>query len=39
MKFNKGDAILLCILFATLILFAVNEFNILAGLSQFDTPA
>ena len=39
MKFNKGDAILLCVLFATLILFAVNEFNILAGLAQFDTPA
>lgn len=39
MKFNKGDAILLCILFATFVLFAVNEFNILAGLSQFDTPA
>ena len=39
MKFNKGDAILLCILFATFVLYAVNEFNILVGLSQFDTPA
>lgn len=39
MKINKGDIILLCILFATLCLFVVNEFNILAGLSQFDTPA
>ena len=39
MKMNKGDAILLCILFATFVLFAVNEFNILAGVSQFDTPA
>lgn len=39
MKFNKGDAILLCILFATLCFFAVNEFNILVELPQFDTPA
>lgn len=39
MKINKGDVILVCILFATLCFFAVNEFNILAGLSQFDTPA
>lgn len=39
MKINKGDVILLCILFATFVLFAVNEFNILAGLTQFDTPA
>ena len=39
MKLNKGDAILLCILFATLCFYAVNEFNILAGLSQFETPA
>lgn len=39
MKINKGDVILLCILFATLILFAANEFNIIAGLSQFDTGA
>lgn len=39
MKLNKGDLILLCILFATLILFAVNEFNILVELPQFDTPA
>lgn len=39
MKLNKGDLILLCILFATLILFAVNEFNILVELPQFDAPA
>lgn len=39
MKMNKGDAILLCILFATFVLFAVNEFNILAGADQFDTSA
>lgn len=39
MKINKGDIILLCILFATLVLFVVNEFNILAGLPQFDGPA
>lgn len=39
MKINKGDVILLCILFATLILFIVNEFNILLELPQFDTPA
>lgn len=39
MKINKGDVILVCILFATLCFFAVNEFNILAGVSQFDTPA
>jgi hypothetical protein len=39
MKFNKGDVILLCILFATLVLYAVDEFNILVGLPQFDTPA
>lgn len=39
MKFNKGDAILLCILFATLCFFAVNEFNILVELPQFETPA
>lgn len=37
MKINKGDIILLCILIATLMFFAVNEFNILAGLSQFDS--
>lgn len=36
MKMNKGDAILICILLATLMYFAVNEFNILAGLTQFD---
>lgn len=34
MKINKGDIILICILFATLCLFAINEFNILAGLEQ-----
>lgn len=34
---NKGDAILICILLATLMFFAINEFNILAGLSQFDS--
>ena len=34
---NKGDVILLCILLATLMFFAVNEFNILAGLTQFDS--
>lgn len=39
MKANKGDVILLCILFATFALFAANEYNILAGVSQFDTPA
>ena len=39
MKINKGDIILLCILFATLVLFVVNEFNILVGLPQFDGPA
>lgn len=39
MKINKGDIILLCILFATLVLFMVDEFNILAGLPQFDGPA
>ena len=37
MKINKGDIILLCILFATLCFFAINEFNILAGLSQYDS--
>ena len=36
MKINKGDVILLCILFATLCLFAANEFNILAGLEQIS---
>ena len=36
MKMNKGDVILICILLATLMFFAVNEFNILAGLTQFD---
>ena len=39
MKINKGDVILLCVLFATLILFAVNEFNILLDLPQFDSSA
>lgn len=36
MRVNKGDIILVCILFATLTLFAVNEFNILAGFEQFS---
>ena len=36
MKMNKGDVILICILLATLMFFAVNEFNIILGLSQFD---
>ena len=37
MKMNKGDVILLCILFATLCFFAINEFNILAGVDQYDS--
>lgn len=37
MKINKGDVILLCILVATLMFFGMNEFNILAGLHQFDS--
>lgn len=37
MKINKGDVILLCILFATLCFFAINEFNILAGIDQYDS--
>ena len=36
MKINKGDIILICILFATLCLFAINEFNILIGLEQIS---
>ncbi len=36
MKINKGDVILICILIATLMFFAINEFNILVGKSQFD---
>lgn len=36
MKMNKGDVILICILLATLMFFAINEFNILLGLTQFD---
>lgn len=36
MKLNKGDVILICILFATLCLFLINEFNILAGLEQIS---
>lgn len=36
MRINKGDVILLCILFATLCLFVANEFNILAGLEQIS---
>ena len=39
MRLNKGDVILFCILLATLMFFATNEFNILAGVSQFDAPA
>jgi hypothetical protein len=37
MKPNKGDVILICILFATLSFFVVNEFNILAGFEQFSS--
>lgn len=37
MKMNKGDVILICILIATFVFFAVNEFNILAGVSQYDS--
>lgn len=37
MKINKGDVILLCILIATLMFFAINEYNILTGVSQFDS--
>lgn len=37
MKLNKGDVILICILFATLCFFAINEFNILAGIDQYDS--
>ena len=36
MKINKGDVILICILFATLCLFAANEFNILMGFEQIS---
>ena len=36
MKINKGDIILLCILIATLMFFAINEYNIITGVSQFD---
>lgn len=36
MKINKGDIILLCILFATLCFFGVNEYNILTSHPQFD---
>lgn len=36
MKINKGDIILICILFATLCLFIANEFNILVGLEQIS---
>lgn len=34
MKMNKGDVILLLILFATVALFGINEFNILGGYEQ-----
>ena len=37
MKPNKGDVILVCILFATLSFFVVNEFNILTGFEQFSS--
>lgn len=37
MKMNKGDAILICILLATFVFFAVNEFNILIGINQYDS--
>ena len=37
MKINKGDIILICILVATFVFFAINEFNILIGVSQFDS--
>ena len=37
MKMNKGDAILICILLATFVFFAINEFNILVGISQYDS--
>lgn len=37
MKMNKGDAILICILLATFVFFAINEFNILIGISQYDS--
>lgn len=34
MKVNKGDIILLLILLATILLFGVNELNILNGYEQ-----
>ena len=37
MKMNKGDVILICILLATFVFFAVNEFNIFLGLDQYDS--
>ena len=37
MKINKGDVILICILIATFVFFAVNEFNIFLGLEQYDS--
>ena len=37
MKMNKGDVILICILIATFVFFAVNEFNIFLGLEQYDS--
>ena len=37
MKINKGDVILICILIATFIFFAITEFNIFLGLDQYDS--
>lgn len=37
MKLNKGDVILICILIATFVFFAVNELNIFLGLEQYDS--
>ena len=34
MKLNKGDVILLLILLATVLLFGINELNILGGYEQ-----
>ena len=37
MKMNKGDVILICILLATIAFFAINEFNIMNNLPQFES--
>ena len=37
MKINKGDVILICILIATFVFFAINELNIFLGLEQYDS--